>query len=190
MRFVPRRLMAEDTTDAKESLCLTAVVLLLGLLLNGSTEVAGQNSVSGDIQGVAVTVEVEEGVVAPAIYLGTRADATANSGGDFHFDDVIDALHVMRPGTRWRVEEGVGHRGELGRSGLAIVIPLEDGSWLPGLFLGPQKLASEASRAWGEGRMLRLPNPEQALVLPEDNVRVRSIPLGMTVRALDPSQDR
>jgi len=114
-------------------------------------------------------------------------EAAAASGGDFHYHEVVDLLHIMRPGTRWEVEDGAGDRGEPGRQGLAILIRLEEESWLPGIFRGPQGLAREVSLVWAEAQGLRLPHPDQVLVLPEDNARVRAIPLGTTVRAVDPS---
>jgi hypothetical protein len=187
MWSITRRCWLSGSVDPKGFLTVTTSAFFLGLPLTGGTGGAAQSAVSDDIRGVAVTVEVGEGTVAPAIFLGTRAEAAAASGGDFHFHEVVDLLHIMRPGTRWEVEDGAGDRGESGRQGLAIVIRLEEESWLPGIFRGPQGLAREVSLVWAEAQGLRLPHPDQVLVLPEDNARVRAIPLGTTVRAVDPS---
>ena len=187
MWFISRRCCLFGSGDRKGFLLVATGVLFLGLLLTGGMGVGAQSAVSDDIRGVAVTVEVGEGAVAPAIFLGTRAEAASASGEAFHFHQVIDSLHIMRPGMLWEVEDDAGDRSGPGRQGLAIVIRLEEESWLPGIFRGPQELAREISLVWAEAEGLRLPHPGQVLVLPQDNPRVRSIPLGTILRAVDPS---
>jgi hypothetical protein len=184
MWSISRRCCRFGSSGPKGFLLLTIGAFFLGLLLTGGTGVAARGVGSDDIRGVAVTVVVQKGTVAPAIFLGTRVEAAAASGEAFHFHQVIDSLHIMRPGTVWEVGDGAGDGSGPGRQGLAIVIRMEEESWLPGIFRGPQELAREISLSWAEAEGLRLPHPDQVLVLPEDNARVRSIPLGTTVRSL------